>query len=332
MYNKLTPIKEMNFHFDLSVVTPLFNEGENISELFKAFLELEDKSSLRIQWIAVDDGSQDDTFANLKHCHDKNPNLVEIVRFSRNFGQHKAIMSGLRASNAPLIAIMDGDLQSLPLDLLRLKKKLESGFDCVSVRFLQKSEFFLKKVFSRIFWLLMSRLSGFEISPNQGTMRLMTWRFVEELKNLNDNIPFFAGMCSWVGFPQTYIIVEQRPRFKGKAKYTFLKNLNLAWDGISSFSIIPLRIAGILGIFFSIAGLLSGIYLIYNRIFHNHGIEGWTSIMVTLLLGNGVQLLILGIIGEYLGRNYQQSLQRPQVIISDHIKTQICQNKQIRSN
>lgn len=304
----------------ICIVVPVFNEEDNIEELHHQVRQAFLTKKLNFQLLFVDDGSCDETFNKIQKLHKKFPKEVRALRFSRNFGQHNAIMAGLEESKGDYTAIIDGDLQTNPENLIHFLDVAKSGYDNVFGVLDTKSERLFKRICSHLFWRSIEFLSGFELPRNQSTMRVMSRRFVNSLLNLEDNIPFFSGMCAWVGYPQKPVLIKHSKRFAGKSKYSFFSSLWLAWNGVTSFSIFPLKIAGFIGFFLSILSLSLGAYLIFQKVVYDHGITGWTSVMVSILGLSGLQLIVLGVFGEYLGRSYKQSLKRPRFIISEELK------------
>lgn len=306
----------------LSVVVPLYNEEGNVEPLVErvvSILEsLPDRPSYEV--ILVNDGSTDATAARIREELRRRAHLV-FVDLSRNFGHQLAATAGLDVSRGEAIVLMDGDLQDPPELLPEFIERWRAGFDVVyAVRRTRKGESKFKLATAGVFYRLIRRLTNVSIPVDAGDFRLMSRRVVEVLKRSRERHRFLRGMVSWAGFAQTAVEYDRDERRSGTSKYPFSKMLKFAIDGVTSFSDVPLRLASYLGFTVSTAAFIYAIIIIFFRLFHL-GIpeytRGWASTMVAILFLGGVQLIGIGILGEYIGRINDEVKARPLYLISD---------------
>jgi len=302
---------------EFSVIIPIYNEEENISELHKRLTGVMEKFGT-YEIIIVDDGSSDRSWEMIKALHEKDPR-VRGLSFSRNFGHHIAITAGLDHAEGKTIILMDGDLQDPPEEIPKLYKKFNEGYELVYGIRKQKKDSFLKRITSLAFWRFINGLSGINIPKNQTLLRIFDRKILEVLKGMRERARFIHGMMAWTGFKTATQEIEHAPRERGVSKYNAIKLFRLAFNAITSFSTFPLRLATYLGILSAGIGLSYGFYFIYKKIFLGIPVLGYASIIVAVLFIGGVQLLILGIIGEYIGRVYQEVQARPIYIIKEQI-------------
>jgi len=309
----------------ISVVIPIYNEEENIHELHKrltAVLEnLSDTEGVSIdghEIIMVDDGSTDNSWSIIKAIN-KNDTRVKGLSFSRNFGHHVSITAGLDYANGDAVVLMDGDLQDPPEEIPVLFEKLKQGYDLVYGIRQQRRDPVLKKVSSYLFWWLLRKFSGVDMPQGQTMLRIMSKRLVDAIKEMKEHARFIHGMMAWAGFRSITVEVKHAKRLKGNSKYNIPKMFRLAFSAITSFSTVPLRLATYTGFVTSFMSLIVGIYFIYLKIFHNIPVLGYASIMVSIFFVGGIQLLVLGIFGEYLGRTYQEVQRRPLYILKESL-------------
>lgn len=300
-----------------SIIIPVFNEEENIAELYRRLASVMGSIDTH-EIIFVDDGSTDKSWHMINELHEKDPR-VKGVSFSRNFGHHIAITAGLDHAEGKTIILMDGDLQDPPEEIPKLLNKLKEGYELVYGIRKQKKDSMLKRITSYIFWWLINSLSGLSIPRNQTLLRIFDRRVLDVLNGMRERARFIHGMIAWTGFRTAVQEVEHAPRMHGVTKYNIVKLFKLAFNAITSFSTFPLRLATYAGLFSSFVGLLFGSYFIYKKIFLGIPILGYASIIVAVLFIGGVQLLILGIIGEYIGRVYQEVQARPIYIVREKL-------------
>ncbi|HMO01770.1 MAG TPA: glycosyltransferase family 2 protein [Oligoflexia bacterium] len=300
----------------ISVVAPCFNEAEGIPELLKRLTAVLKDLSNQYEIILIDDGSTDQTWSVIKESRSLYPQLKGI-KLSRNFGHQLALTSGLDQAKGEVVLIIDADLQDPPELLPEMLDKWRQGYDVVyGQRSVRQGEPKLKKLFAYGFYRILSRIAKIEVPRDTGDFRLIDRRALDALNSLRERHRFVRGMVSWVGFKQCPIFYERPPRFAGETKYPFKKSLKLAFDAITSFSYMPLRAASFLGVWVSIFAFFYIAVVIVLK-FLGINFPGYTSIMASILLLGGVQLIVLGILGEYVGRIFEQGQNRPLYIISE---------------
>jgi len=302
----------------LSAVIPLFNEEPNVTELLRrvhsVLAQLTGIDDYEV--ICVNDGSSDDTLDALRtHVLDY-PKLV-IVSLSRNFGHQLAATAGIDIARGDAVVLMDGDLQDPPELIAQFVQKWNDGYDVVyAVRQIRKGESFFKLFTARTFYRITRRLTNVSIPVDAGDFRLLSRRVVDALKQTRERHRFLRGLVSWVGFKQIGVPYDRDARFAGSTKYPFSKMLRFAVDGITSFSEIPLRFASYFGFCVSFAAFVAAISEILIRMFTGYNLPGYTSTMFAVLFLGGVQLIGIGILGEYVGRIYDQIKGRPLYLIA----------------
>lgn len=304
----------------ISIVVPLFNEEEVVKELYRRIHKtlLADFDLFDWEIIFVDDGSTDKTLTELKALRHKNKK-IKVLSFSRNFGHHIAITAGLDYATGDYIVMMDGDLQDRPEDIKLLFNKLNLGFDVVYGIRRDKQFGIFKKVTSNIFNALIKSMMRENIVINSTIFRIMTRNVANHVKELRENNRYIIGLIGWVGFKHAGQDVTHGKRYCGESKYNFIKQIELAINAIVSFTDYPLVLASRLGFFMVIISAILTFYILVKKIIFNTPIVGWTSLFVAILFFNGIQTIILGIIGEYLGRNYLESKRRSLYIIREKI-------------
>ena len=298
----------------LSVVAPCFNEEEVIHTLHKRLTEVLVSVGIPYEIVLVDDGSKDKTWPMMQEMSLKDPHL-KCIKLSRNFGHQMALTCGLDQATGEVILVIDADLQDPPELLPKMIEKWKEGYDVVyGKRTSRAGETALKKFFAFSFYRILTRIAGVHIPEDTGDFRLLSRPALNALLSLRERHRFIRGMVSWVGFAQTPINYERSERFAGETKYPFRKSLILAFNAIVSFSYIPLRLASYLGFGTSI---FAGIYIVLIIALKILGINvpGYTSMMATILLLGGSQLVVLGIMGEYIGRIFEQGQNRPLYLV-----------------
>jgi polyisoprenyl-phosphate glycosyltransferase len=306
----------------LSIIIPIYNEHEIIAELHHRLVQTNAlfKEQLGIaadelEYIFVNDGSKDDSLAQLLSLVKTNA-CYKVINFSRNFGHQKAVTAGLQHTKGDCVVIIDADLQDPPEFIIDLYKKLQEGFDVVyAVRKSREGESFIKRFTAKMFYRLLFKITDINIPIDTGDFRIMRRNVVEVLNSMPESHRFIRGMVSWVGFRQTGLEYNRQERFAGETKYPFKKMLKFAFDAITSFSTLPLKMVIYLGFSASFVGLLGALYVTYIKFFTEKTITGWSSIMVVILLLGGLQLVTIGIMGEYIGRLSEESKKRPLYII-----------------
>ena len=305
-----------NKKFKISVVVPVYCEEGNINELYKRVKENLPKNQNQ-EIIFVDDGSSDRSLEIIKKIA-KNDTDVIFLSFSRNFGHQPALKAGLDHSTGDCIISLDADLQHPPELIPDLLKKWIEGYDVVlTQRLPHPNTPFFKRFTSRMFYKFINRVSSLNMDEGSADFRLLDKKVISELKKLPEADLFFRGLISWLGFKQSKISYHPDSRAWGETKYTLGKMIRFSISGITSFSTRPLHLSTLLG--FSISGLclIYGIYVLYIKVFTDRSISGWASVVMSTLFIGGVQLVMLGVIGEYLGKLFIQSKGRPSYVIKE---------------
>ena len=305
---------------ELSIVVPLYNEEEVIGELKQRLTAVLDKCTQSFEVILVNDGSIDNTLSLARDICRDDPRF-KLVSFSRNFGHQIAVTAGTNKSSGQAVIIIDADLQDPPEVIPEMIRKWRDGYQVVyGVRKKREGDSILKRSTAKIFYRLLKLLTPVQIPLDAGDFRLMDRRAVDQLNIMEEQSRFIRGMVSWIGFRQVEILYARDKRFAGKTKYPFRKMLAFAVDGIISFSNVPLRISSILGIITAGISFLFVFYGIISRIFFpQYTISGWASVFTAVLFIGGIQLISLGILGEYVSRIYKEIKKRPLYIIDEEI-------------
>ncbi|MFP5239102.1 MAG: glycosyltransferase family 2 protein [Acidobacteriota bacterium] len=301
----------------LSVVVPCFNEEPGLAELHRrvtaACGSMAD-SVADYEIVLVDDGSTDGTWAAMQALSGRDPRVLG-VRLSRNYGHQIALTAGLNICSGDLILIIDADLQDPPELLPAMLNKVEEGCEAVyGKRRSRSGETYFKKATAKAFYRLLDRMVSVNIPRDTGDFRLVTRKVLDALNSMPEQHRFIRGMVSWVGFKQAAIEYDRDSRFAGETKYPFRKMLNFAFDAITAFSVVPLKFATVLGFCMGVASLLGIVYTVFGWL-AGDTVQGWASTMLAVLCVGSVQLIAIGIFGEYIGRMYMESKRRPLYII-----------------
>ena len=287
---------------ELSIVVPVYNEEENIYELYERLIQVLSSLNLTYEIILVDDGSKDHSFQVIKKIASENTN-IKFIRFTRNFGHQSALFAGIEKASGKAIVLMDGDLQDPPEEIRELWTTLQQGYDVVyAKRNSRKGEHASKKISAALFYRLLNKITHIHIPVDTGDFRIFTQRVAKELLEMNDHAKFLRGQIAWLGFKEHFILYEREKRKKGNSNFGFSNMMRFAIDGITGFSNFPLKFASISGLIVSAFSFLMIIYVLLEKFVWHHTITGWTSLMVTILFLGGIQLLSIGIIGEYISR------------------------------
>jgi glycosyltransferase involved in cell wall biosynthesis len=301
-----------------SIIIPIFNENEIIPELYRRVKTVIDTFDAPAEVILIDDGSWDNTFDLLKGINAEDPRF-KVLRLSRNFGHQVAITAGIDSATGDAVVLMDGDLQDPPELLPALIAKWKEGFQVVYTIKRSRKENFLKRFAFSSFYRLMHAFSRIHIPMEAGNFSLMDRRIVQVLQRMPERNRLISGMRAWAGFRQTGVEFDRDARFAGKPKMTIRKLIDLALDGLISFSNAPLRLAVYAGIATAGISFLIAAYVIYAKLFTNQAIMGWASTIVAITFIGGMILLTLGVVGEYIGRIYDEVKQRPVYVIKDKV-------------
>jgi dolichol-phosphate mannosyltransferase len=304
----------------LSVAIPLHNEGQVLPELLDRLRAVLDAlSGGPHEMIFVDDGSRDTTLELLQAAALADARVV-VVSLSRNFGHQAALTAALDQVSGDAVVVMDGDLQDAPEDIPRLLARLEEGFDVVYAQRVRRKERLVLRVAYFVFYRLIASLSKLKLPVDAGDFGIMSRRVVDEIRRAPEHNRYLRGLRTWVGFRQTGLELERAERFAGQSKYSVRALVRLAFDGIFAFSIAPLRAAAVLGAFAVLVATLFALYAIYARVVLNQSPQGFTSLIVVMTFLSGMNLFFLGVIGEYVGRVYEESKARPLYVIDKLIR------------
>ena len=300
-----------------SIIVPMYNEEAVIHETYRRLKTVMNKTGEAYELLFINDGSKDRSAEIIRECSYWDP-TVKLIDFSRNFGHQIAITAGMDYAAGDAVIIIDADLQDPPELILDMISKWEDGFEVVYAKRTKRSgESNFKKWSASLFYRVLKASADVPIPVDTGDFRLMDRRVVDELKRLPENNRFVRGLVSWVGFRQTALEYERDERLAGETKYPLKRMIKLCVDGITSFSYKPLKLAGYLGALLSGAGFLYFFYVLYLAIFTDATIKGWPSMIGIMVIFNGFVLLMLGIMGEYVGRIYDETKGRPLYIVRD---------------
>ena len=304
----------------LSIVIPCYNEEEVIAETINRLLSVCDAGKgCNFELIFVDDGSRDRTRELLRTFAEKD-SRIRIIGFARNFGHKIAVTAGIDAARGDAVVLIDADLQDPPEVIPDMISKWREGFDVVyGIRTERAGESRFKLATARTFYRVLNKLSDVPIPLDTGDFRLLSRAVADALRAMPERDRFLRGMVSWAGFRQTALPYKRSGRFAGKSKYPLRKMLHFAIDGILSFSTKPLQMSIGLGMIAATIALIGIIYAIALRLFTNIWVEGWTALMIAVLFLGGAQLLCVGILGEYIGRIYNEMKKRPMYVTDEYI-------------
>lgn len=307
-------MKKLNY----SIVVPIFNEAGNINELYRRVSKEMQKTGHDFEFIFVNDGSSDNSLEILEALN-KTDKRVKTVSLSRNFGQQAAVSAGLENASGDIVATIDADLQDPPELLPAFFAKIDQGFDVVYGVSKTRKDPIIRKLLFNLYYLVMDRLSSYPLPKHVGIFAVMRRPVVETLLSVSEHNRWLPALRSWVGFKQTGIEYEKPKRFSGKPPQTFGKLFTMGLDALFSFSYIPLRLATFLGILVTILAFFIGLDVVYQKYFAHTAITGWSGPMLSIVIIGGAQLIILGIIGEYLGRIYDEVKRRPYYVVSGKV-------------
>ena len=306
----------------LSVIVPCYNEEENVScfydELMKNQKFFEEKQ-LDLEVIYVDDGSKDKTVPEIKKVAEKD-SRVRMLSFSRNFGKEAAIYAGFQKAKGDYVVMMDADLQDPPSLLPEMFSYIEKGYDSVATRRVsRKGEPVIRSFFARMFYKLMKKISKADIVDGARDYRLMTRQVVDAILSMGEYNRFSKGIFGWVGYDTKWIEYENIERVHGETKWSFWKLFIYSIEGITAFSTIPLAIASVMGVLFCVAAFLMILFILIRSLVWTDPVGGWPSLVCIICMVSGVQLLCIGIIGQYLSKTYLEVKRRPIYLVKEEI-------------
>lgn len=296
----------------VSILIPIFNEEESITFLYKELCTvINSLNEYNWEFVFVNDGSSDASLSKLFMLRAKDER-IQIIDLSRNFGKEVAMLAGFDFVDSDALIIMDADLQDPPSLIPEMIKYWEEGYDDVyAKRSSRDGESWMKKMSSRFFYKILQKITDVNIQQDTGDFRLLDRVCVEALKQLRESQRYTKGMFSWIGFNKKEILFDRAARVAGKTKWNYWKLLNLAIEGITSFSTAPLRVASLIGVLMSISAFVFMIVKFVKALLYGDPVQGYPSLMIVILFIGGVQILFLGIIGEYLGRVFHETKNRP---------------------
>ena len=302
---------------EISIVVPLYNEEKNIRLMHDRLVSSILKITSNFEIIYVNDGSNDNSFLELLKLSNEDER-VKYINFSRNFGHQIAVTAGLDYSKGAAVVIIDGDLQDPPEVIPEMYAKHKEGFEVVyGQRLKRKGDNFFKKITAKYFYRILKKITSINIPLDTGDFRLIDQKIVKDLKNMPEQNKFLRGQIAWLGYRQTSVFFERDERKFGETGYPFSKMLKFALDGITGFSDVPLQFVTKTGIFISFISFLVILYAIFSHFILERTITGWTSLIISSMFIGGVQLISVGIIGEYISRINKNVQNRPLYIVSE---------------
>ncbi|MGE1113286.1 glycosyltransferase family 2 protein [Priestia megaterium] len=300
-----------------SIVVPVYNEEEVIHETYRRLTEVMRSTKEAYELLFVNDGSRDRTAEIIKEYSEQDPAVV-LLDFARNFGHQIAITAGMDYARGEAVVVIDADLQDPPELILEMIEKWKQGFDVVyAKRTKRKGETYFKKQTAAIFYRFLRAMTDIDIPLDTGDFRLLDRKVCNQMNSIQEKNRFVRGLVSWVGFKQTAVEYERDERLAGESKYPLKKMLKLSMDGITSFSYKPLKLASYAGVTLSGIGFIYLLVVLYLKLFTDSTITGWSSLIVIQLFFSGIILIILGMIGEYIGRIYDETKNRPLYIVRE---------------
>jgi glycosyltransferase involved in cell wall biosynthesis len=301
----------------VSIIVPAYNEAEVIIPFHKRLSEALSSSKYDIEVIYVNDGSRDLTLERLHQLRVEDKR-IGIISFSRNFGKEIAMTAGLDYATGDAVVIIDADLQDPPELINELINQWQSGYEIVYAKRLSRSgEGWFKKLTAHLFYRTINKLSTVEIPEDTGDFRLMSRKAVESLKRLREHHRFMKGLFAWIGYSQVAVPYHRDPRFAGKTKWNYWKLWNFALEGITSFTIVPLKMFTYFGLLVAEVAFLFAFFIIYKTLIYGDPVRGYPSLMTAILFLGGIQLIGIGILGEYLGRIFNEIKNRPLYLINE---------------
>ncbi len=307
----------------LSLVIPCYNEEENIGNLFDEIVTVMTNENVNFEIILVNDGSSDNTMSVMRSLAENTSHCVKVIDFSRNFGKEAGMYAGLSHASGEYTVIVDGDMQQSPKTVMDMLRILEENpdYDCVAAVQKKRREGCLISFYKRCFYAIINKAASVRFESGASDFRMMRRPVVDAILSMCEYFRFSKGIFSYVGFNTYYMPYEVRPRGGGKSKFNFFKLLRYAFDGINSFSTMPLKFATVAGVISAIAAFIYLIVVIIQKLTIGIDVPGYATIVVLILLLGGLQLLSIGIIGDYVGKNYVETKKRPVYIVRNIIES-----------
>jgi glycosyltransferase involved in cell wall biosynthesis len=310
-------LPEMNFL--LSIVIPAYNEDAVLPEFHRRVRSVLDGLSCEAEVIYINDGSTDHTLALLLELREQDKR-VAVLDLSRNFGKEIALTAGLHQARGNAVIVIDADLQDPPELIPTLIKEWQNGYDVVyAKRARRDGETLFKKLSAAAFYRLMQRMSRIKLPEDTGDYRLLSRRAVDALNTLLEHHRFMKGLFTWIGYKQIAVLYDRDPRFAGETKWNYWRLWNLAIEGITAFTTAPLKFSTYIGLFTAFGAFLYGVYIMVRTIMFGNPVAGYPSLLVVMLFLGGVQLMSIGVLGEYIGRIFNETKQRPLYFINQYL-------------
>ena len=312
----------------ITILIPCYNEEKSIGILYKRLKALIDcLSDYQFEVLLIDDGSKDNTLAELRKLHMQDSH-VSFLSLSRNFGKENAMLAGLDFADGDAVTLMDADLQDPPELIPQMIEEWEKGYDDVYARRRSRAgETWFKKVSAHWYYRILQKFADIDIPADVGDFRLLDRQAINALCSLREKQRYTKGLFCWIGFNKKELLFDRDPRAEGNSKMNFIKLFGLAIDGITSFSVAPLRLASILGMFISTVAFLYLLFVIAKTLLYGDPVAGYPSMISIILFIGGIQLVVLGIIGEYVGRIFNEAKGRPDYLVSEYNGKKVLQNK-----
>lgn len=302
---------------EISLVAPMYNESEGLDQFFLTVTPILDQITQAWEIVCVNDGSRDDTLVKLIGHH-RRDSRIKVINFSRNFGKEAGTTAGIDLSRGQAVIPIDADLQDPPELILDMVAKWKEGYKVVlATRRERREDTWFKRQSALMFYRIISAMSEIDIPKNTGDFRLMDRQVVDTLKRLPEKTRFMKGIFAWLGFPTTTIFFDRPQRFAGQTSWNYWKLYRFALDGIFAFTTLPLQVWTYLGGLISVLSFVYAIYLVLFTLIKGVGVPGYASTMVSILFLGGIQLISLGVIGEYVGRIYKEVKGRPIYIVQE---------------
>jgi polyisoprenyl-phosphate glycosyltransferase len=303
----------------ISIVVPCYNEEDNTEHFYQEIKKVFEPLEYDFEIIFIDDGSKDNTVQSIISLNSIDPR-VKLIALTRNFGKEIALTSGLDAASGAAAIPMDVDLQDPPELVPELIKKWEEGYDVVyAVRTQRKGEGFMKRFTAYSFYKIINKITKIEIPRNTGDYRILDQKVLKALKGVREYHRFMKGLFSWVGYKQIGIEYIRQPRYSGRSKFNYMKLIGFAIEGLTSFTVAPLRLATIFGFLISLVAFFYGLYIILTTVLRGADVPGYPSLFVAILFLGGIQLITIGLIGEYIGRIFNETKNRPLYLVREQV-------------
>lgn len=302
----------------VTILIPCYNEENSIDVLYERLKKIiAQHIEYEFQILLVDDGSKDNTLGKMQELHAKD-SLVSYLSLSRNFGKENAMLAGLDYADGDAVILMDADLQDPPELIPQMLREWEKGYDDVYARRRTRAgETWFKKASAHFYYRILQRFADIDIPADVGDFRLLDRQAVDALCSLRERQRYTKGLFSWIGYNKKELLFDRDPRAAGNSKMNFIKLLGLAVDGITSFSVAPLRLASVLGLFISSVAFLYLLFVVGKTLLFGDPVAGYPSMISIILFMGGIQLVVLGIIGEYVGRIFYEAKGRPDYLVSE---------------